>query len=354
MKIAVLTHDVNVSAGWGRFSDQLISGLRERGHDVLVISERGGAHPVLRRGIGVLWSVVRLLPLIRTVDIVHAMDVYPFGAIAWLATRIIRKPIIFSAQGTYSIAPLEVSRYRLLYRVMTRRVDRVLAISQYTADRLTGALGSSCSISVIHHGVDLERWRIDVSTGLQRDQAVISVGSVKFRKGYHVAIRAFSEARKSFPSLQWWIVGSTRDKGYIEKLKKLADSLGVTDAIHWYENVSDDELRRLYSRASVFMLLSQNQGAHFEGFGLVFLEAAACGLPVIGTRDNGIQEAISDANGILVPQDDSAAARDAIVLLLSHEAIRRSMGEASVRWAKSHSIDSVIDEYELQYKEVIA
>jgi len=351
MKICILTHDGNTSAGWGRFSGQLIDGLRRRGHEVIVLTEQGGAHPILRRGFGVFFSALRAIPYIRTCDAIHALDVYPFGIIAWLANIFFQKPLLLSAQGTYSVAPLYNFRYGLLARFICKGAGTIIAISNYSKSRMLQKVPDA-RIVVINHGIDLKYWGNTLVSN--REDAMITVGAVKKRKGYDYILDAFVRARESIKNLQWWIVGAPDDLQLVNELKKRARELGVEKDITWFENISDEQLRQLYGRARLFILLSQNQDYHFEGFGLVFLEAAASGLPVIGTFGNGIEDAVSAQNGVLVAQNDSEAATQEIIHLLTHSELWQRRSDASLQWALAHDMQKVIDEYEKIYRKALS
>jgi phosphatidylinositol alpha-1,6-mannosyltransferase len=145
-------------------------------------------------------------------------------------------------------------------------------------------------------------------------------------------------------------VGDQRDREYFGRLQKLAADLGVIDAVVFKQHLDEQQLRDEYSFAGLFVLPSVNVGDHFEGFGLVFLEAAATGLPVIGTTGNGIADAVSPDNGILVPQRDVQSLANAVVSVLGDDARWRSMSAASIAWAQRHPVDDMIDRYEEVYR----
>ena len=84
----------------------------------------------------------------------------------------------------------------------------------------------------------------------------------------------------------------------------------------------------------------------FEGFGLVFLEAAAAGLPVIGTLCNGIEDAVKDYyNGLLVPQNDSQKTADAIIKILSDDILGLNLRKNSIEWVKNFDWKKIITSY---------
>jgi phosphatidylinositol alpha-1,6-mannosyltransferase len=95
-------------------------------------------------------------------------------------------------------------------------------------------------------------------------------------------------------------------------------------------------LRGWYQHADVFALPSLTVGEKFEGFGLVFLEASACGLPVIGTTGSGVAEAVRDGEtGLLVPQNDVPALADAITRVLTDADLRARLGTAGRAYAET-------------------
>jgi phosphatidyl-myo-inositol dimannoside synthase len=150
------------------------------------------------------------------------------------------------------------------------------------------------------------------------------------------------------------IVGPQTDEpNFVQELKRIAVELGVSNDVDFRERISDEELVDLYHRASIFMLTSVNKGHNFEGFGLVFLEAGACGLPSIGTRGNGIEDAIiEEKTGILVPQRDVGATADAIRRLLRDPQLRSSFGANARVHAIERSWQVVVKEYVDVYRSI--
>jgi glycosyltransferase involved in cell wall biosynthesis len=105
-------------------------------------------------------------------------------------------------------------------------------------------------------------------------------------------------------------------------------------------------LREYYLSSSLFLLPSVNEGDHVEGFGLVFLEAAAAGLPVVGTLNNGIADAVSNGyNGILVPQENPEATAKAICEILKDENRWQVMSSAGISWAGQNDLQKSVEKY---------
>jgi phosphatidylinositol alpha-1,6-mannosyltransferase len=172
----------------------------------------------------------------------------------------------------------------------------------------------------------------------RKEGLILSVGAVKPRKGYEYAIRAFGRIASQVPQAEYVIVGRVTNAGFRDRLLTIAAECGVGDRVRFVADASDDVLKRCYAKASVFVLPSVNEGAYFEGFGLVYLEAAATGLPTIGTRDCGAADAIIDGvTGFLVPQRDVDSLAVALLRLLMDRDLCRQMGAAGRRIAAEHT-----------------
>ncbi|KKP77992.1 MAG: Glycosyl transferase group 1 [Candidatus Moranbacteria bacterium GW2011_GWF2_35_39] len=344
MRIAFLTYNIDPRSGWGRHASDLIYEIKRLGHDVIILKEADDkleGEAVLKRGLGLVWSALKIRKIVSGCDVVHALDAYPYGIIASLASIGLNKKIIITAVGTYAITPLSLRRMAWLMKWAYVRANHVATISAYTKERILEKL--RINIKVINPGIKLNSL-IRPDDDLPRDY-ILSVGAIKKRKGYHISIPAFAEARKNIPNLRYKIVGDQSDRKCLESLKNISKDHGIEEYVDFIQNISDEDLDKLYRRAKLFILTSVNYGDNFEGYGLVFIEAAARGLPVIGTLDNGIGDAVRDGiNGILVPQKDIIKTKEAILKLLScpdQEKIKKS----SYDWALDHEINKSADEY---------
>lgn len=343
MKICFIVNDVDPGSGWGRYAGDIVRCARQAGHHVRVVQ-------VPSRGTTLLAALLRCWLASRNCDIVYGLDGWPFGVLAWIVSRAWRTKLIIGGIGTYTIVPLHRRFIGAAVRQAYRAADAVIAISHYTGDCLREVVPQA-KVTVITPGIAPERWR--VARDADGAPVVISVGALKGRKGYHVALEAFAMAKTRMPALRWAIVGDRLYRSYAERIMKRAAELSVTGAIDWYEHIDDSRLRELYARARLFLLLSENHGGHFEGFGIVFLEAAAAGLPVIGTTGNGIADAVGPENGILVPQGDARAAADAIVAIFSDNARWLAMSAAGRAWAAKHNLGAMCRALEDIYRSIV-
>jgi phosphatidyl-myo-inositol dimannoside synthase len=188
-------------------------------------------------------------------------------------------------------------------------------------------------VHVIYPGVDIDRFRPDIDGRAARvrvasddHMVLLSVGRLQRRKGHDMVLRTLARVRQTLPRLRYVIVG---DGPYQAQLEAEAAELGVTDIVHFVGPASEAELPAWYAAADVFVMPNRSDGVDFEGFGIVFLEAAAAGLPVIGGRSGGVPEAVEDqVTGRLVDGTDVAAIERAVCEMATSTETRRECGRA--------------------------
>ncbi len=237
---------------------------------------------------------------------------------------------------------LPVTR-QLLNRVLRGAVG-VIAAGGYSAAEGERSLGRPLPATVIAPGVDVERFRptspeeqkaVRRRLGLDEDAPlVLSVSRLVPRKGMDTLIRASVEVRRSHPDVQFAIAGTGRHE---TDLKKLIDELGAPVTL--LGRVRDEDMPDLYASADVFSMLCRSRwgGLEQEGFGIVFVEAAACGVAQVAGRSGGAHEAVAhDETGLIIDDpDDHHAAGRAIGDLLADDERRHAMGIAARRRAES-------------------
>jgi phosphatidylinositol alpha-1,6-mannosyltransferase len=193
-----------------------------------------------------------------------------------------------------------------------RRARHVVAAGGYPAAEAEHAAGRTLPITVVPPGVDTERFvpltetqRLEARRhfGLADGaEVVVSISRLVPRKGFDTAIRAAALLRHSRPNLVLAIAGGGRDE---PRLRQLAEQLHAP--VVFLGRVSNDDLPRLYGCADVYAMLCRNRwgGLEQEGFGIVFLEAAACGVPQVAGDSGGAAEAVDDGvTGVVVRRPD--------------------------------------------------
>ena len=206
-------------------------------------------------------------------------------------------------------------------------------------------------IEVIPPGVNFDDFKKEPDNVpeeiLEKKPYLLTVGTIKKRKGHHISLPAFAQALKKIPELNYIIIGNPAPGSkYFLELKETIQRLKIEDKVFIFSNIDQVFLRQLYNNAELFFLMSQNIEQDVEGFGLVFLEAASSALPVIGSRHCGAEDAILDKeNGFLVEPDDIAAVSAAIVKILSDQDLKIKFSERSVAFAKSMNWFSRVRDY---------
>ncbi len=160
--------------------------------------------------------------------------------------------------------------------------------------------------------------------------ALVAVGSIVPRKGFADLVAALAPLK----SLDWHltIAGSPdRDPACAADLEARIEAAGLSRRIHLAGSLDHDALARVYARSDAFVLAS-----HYEGYGMVFAEALARGLPVIGYHGEAVAEATSGGGAILVPTGDAAALSEALAALISDPEARAAQAEAA--WAGARSL----------------
>jgi phosphatidylinositol alpha-1,6-mannosyltransferase len=344
MKILLLVQSTNTKAGSGRNVATISAVFRNLGHKVEVLGYAKGR-----------WQFVReVRARAKAQDIVVAIDINPVGILGFFATRLIRTKFVIIAQAAYAVAPLHSRKLGLLSRLTYRGANAVVAGSTFVAEEIQKKV-PGLNIAVIDPGIDMSKFSgATHERPAETDPYILGVGAVKARKGYDVSVRAFARLKADFPRLRYVIVGShTDDPQFFSQLVELARELGVEKDIDFPTNVSDADLNKLYDNASVFVLTSVNYGFHFEGFGMVFLEAAAHGIPSVGTLGNGIVDAIEDGTtGILVPQNDPEATARAIREILSDPARAERMRIRAREFAREHDLPHLERCYERLFHDI--
>ncbi len=282
------------------------------------------------------------------VALLHVGNIRPTGYIAaWLSLRLgipylvyvhgldVRREMRKAHRSTFK---------RLTGRTILARSGLVIANSEHTADatrRLMGELGieERGRVVVVHPGTDPDRFRPrpgGVGVARERfapgaDPVVLTVARLVPRKGIDTALEAVARLTADFPRLAYLVAGTGPERA---RLQRLAETLGIAPHVRFLGDVPEADLPDLYAAADVFVLLAREipEDDEVEGFGIVYCEAGASGLPVVGASSGGVPEAVRDAEtGILVrPADPDEAAR-ALRRLFDDAALRRAMGDAGRR-----------------------
>lgn len=246
--------------------------------------------------------------------------------------------------GAEVTIPGRIPGSKALLGHVLRNARHIIAAGSYPAAEGERAAGGPLPITVVNPGVDTERFQPldDVQRGSARirlgldpqAELLVSVSRLVPRKGFDTLIRAVAALRPLRPHLQVAIAGSGRDQHRLESLAKR-----LAAPVVFLGRVPHEELPSLYGCADVFAMLCRNRwaGLEQEGFGIVFLEAAACAVPQIAGISGGAGDAVIDqVTGLLV--DTARGLNDvtaALIRLLDDHELRAEMGAVGRRRAES-------------------
>jgi phosphatidylinositol alpha-1,6-mannosyltransferase len=292
-----------------------------------------GAAQYARALPGLAASVARARP-----DIIHCGKCLPEGPLALLVKATLGVPFYCYVHGEELTLASTSNELRRLTRRVLRRATRVIANSRHTEQILRRDwLVPGEKIVVMHPGVDTKRFvpvlpnrSVRERLGWADRRVVLTVGALQKRKGQDMLIRALPIIRQQCPDVLYAIAGEGWEREYLERL---VVEHGVGDLVQFRGIPADDELIDCYQQCDLFALPNRQVGWDFEGFGIVLLEAQACGRPVIAGLSGGAPETVSASEtGELVTCESAESVARAVVALLTDPNRANAMGRRGRQW----------------------
>jgi len=238
---------------------------------------------------------------------------------------------------------LEITRPRIylkgwrwkLYQKMLMNADLIVTPSEYTRQEVIKWEVPETKVVKSPWGVDVSRFKLSDNHkvgklrrefSLNGKKVVLTVGRLIERKGHDKVIEALPLVIKRVPQVHYLIVGTGP---YKEILKSQVNRLNLNNYLTFVGYADERDLRLYYQLCDLFIMPCRIvEGWDAEGFGLVFLEANACGKPVIGGRSGGVGDAIVNGEtGLLVNPTDEKEIAEAVIKLLSDDHLARKMGQ---------------------------
>ncbi len=267
------------------------------------------------------------------IDAIHIGHLY-LGPIGLALKYLRRTPYTLYLHGGEMAPYVKFRGVRAVVRMVVRHAQIVIFNSAYTR-RHYEAMGISHSrTEILTMSVDARRFRpgldglpVRASYGLNGARVILTVGRLIERKGHDTVIRALDRIRRSVGPVKYLIVGEGPDEA---RLRRLARDLGCESDVIFAGSVREEALPSFYAACDVFVMPSRSLAGRdgVEGFGIVFLEAGACGKPVIGGRSGGVADAvINGVTGYLVDPLDVGEVSGTITRLLVDRAEAVRMGK---------------------------
>jgi len=218
-----------------------------------------------------------------------------------------------------------------VYKTLYAKGDLVTSNTNFTKDKIVANGCPAHTIRIVPESLIASEYAsIDRSKIIP--DSVLTVGRLEEKKGHRYALEAIALVKKEIPGVQYYMAGEGSLMG---SLKVYAEELGIAGCCHFVGVCTNSQVKELYSTCAVFTLPSVTaSNGDMEGQGLVIQEAQVCGLPVVTTLHNGIPDGLlDDISGYLVPEKDSAALAEKILLLIRDSALREKMGKTGKAFA---------------------
>ncbi|HWG90840.1 MAG TPA: glycosyltransferase family 4 protein [Candidatus Thermoplasmatota archaeon] len=362
---------------------EVSEGLAKRGHEVTVVTtdlyrevpfepKRAGwmdkGVPVIRRGAYTLGAEMHyvlspgqwrdLVRLAKRHDVVHAHS-YGYGhtVAAAFAAQVAKKPFVFtphyhppwSMEGGQKRGQLRAVFDKTLGPYTMRAANAVVAVSSGELDLIQQFVPfDPRKAHVIPNGIHLERYRPVPEGKAFRDayglkgRFILYAGRLASNKGLHHLVEAFAQLPRDLTLV---LAGSDQDQG--PRLKALAERLGVSDRVLFTGHLPDHLYGSAFAACDVFCLPSE-----YEAFGIVLLEAMACGKPCVATRVGGSPDVVRDGQeGLLVPYGDVPALAKALERVLSDPKLAAELGQRGMaRVTGDYTWGSVVERLEGLYR----
>lgn len=277
-----------------------------------------------------------------------------------------RKPVVITIHG------LDITYENRLYRFLVprciRRLDRLICVSQSTKQECVKRRIPEAKVTVIPDsvsdqfytaltGADRDELRKEVSRrfgfNLSGGKVILSVGRLMERKGFHWFVEEVMPKIIEHNQDCVYLIGG--DGVYREKIKEAIERMGLQNKVFLLGLLGDEELRHLYNSADVYVMPNIPVEGDMEGFGLVALEAASCGLPVVASELEGIRDAVRNGeNGLLVQPCKAQAFADTILGLLKDDEEREGFGKKARQYTlENFSSERMAERYLSEFQKVL-
>ena len=294
----------NEHLSFGIFVKNQVEALRKQGVDVLVAANdnpaTGKKNTILKYG---KWAMKTMTTAIRhrkSISITHAHYVFPSGVFSLLLKKLFKIPYIVTAHGgDIERMAKKSARIRSWTELILQESDHVIAVGPVLAEQIETEFHiPKDKITICSMGVNRQVFRPGDKTearktlGLEADAfTYLFVGNVIKQKGIEELLMAFEKVQKETDrKVKLIIIGSRRDVSFIDSIQPFVDG-----DVQFVDPQPQPQLVKWFQASDIFVLPS-----HLEGFGLVALEAIACGTPVIASRVGGLVSLLGDGAGHLV------------------------------------------------------
>jgi phosphatidyl-myo-inositol dimannoside synthase len=263
----------------------------------------------------------------------------PLGVMARAMRKAGAEKIVALTHG-HEVWWAKVPPFSFAIRLMSKEIDSLTYLGNYTRGEISRALSKRdvSKLVQIAPGIDVDHFvptdsnKLRAELGLTDKSVIISVGRLVHRKGQDMLISSLPQIRTEVPNVHLVLVGVGPHQDYLEKL---AAKLEVTDCITFIGRINYAELPKYICLGDIFAMPSRSRffGLEVEGLGIVYLEASACGLPVVGGKSGGAPDAVlAGETGVVVDGTNTLEIAQACIELLNNPELCALMGANGRAW----------------------
>ncbi|MBI2453287.1 glycosyltransferase family 4 protein [Candidatus Peregrinibacteria bacterium] len=382
LKVLIIAGDLNPDDLGGAETHivEIIGGLEKRGHKLHVFVGNDDRIKELFKGRNITWHTVKY-PMWKNfcsffyiyfatkkiskflknndIDILHAKEVFPFGCIARKLKKKYNIPIYLTVQNPLSYKEELVIKSKIVPKILKSALQELIqpfaasvlkegdiaaCVSHYS-EKKCKLLGAR-KTAIVPNGVDIKKFNIKPNR--KKDEFWITTTSTLIpRNGVDTLIEAFSKISKKLPKARLKIAGEGIMK---EELKQMVKKYGLQNSVEFLGTLKSNQVPELLNRSHIFVRPSR-----FEGFGMSFIEAMACGVPVITCPVGGIVDFIkNDETGIFVPSDQPKSLSEAMEDLMKNEEKRKYLTKNAYELVKKkYCWDKIIEKVESLYYSIV-
>ncbi len=305
------------------------------------INRFGGLRPLLR------WRKARAVAARISKGSVRAIVTDTWKSLELLPPRTLAHTRVFClAHGSEFLArPGSIKERRMI--ACLAKADIIAANSHFTANLAKPFIGGKTELRVIPPGVEplTGATRTFTPRAAKGGGRILTIARLEPRKGIDMVLQAIPALQRTHPDIVYDIIGKGADKA---RLAALAEKLGIANRVHFYGHIAEAEKAALLAAANVFALPNRREPDSVEGFGIVFLEAAAFGVPSLAGTDGGTADAMLEGQtGLLVDGADGAAVQSALLKMPDNSGTAIRLGRAAhQRFWSNFAWDAAIKHFE--------
>jgi glycosyltransferase involved in cell wall biosynthesis len=275
----------------------------------------------------------------------------PFFAYRWAKCPVLMQVHHFFGKTIYFEAGWPIATFVYLsekFALNRYRKLPFIAVSESTANELVQHGVSRDKIRIIYNGIRREVFYPDENIRRSETPTIVYLGRIKAYKRVDVLIRAMTSIRERVPGAKLVIIGSGDG---IKPLRELADSLSLSgDAINFAGFVSEEQKVKLLRESWIAVNTSPK-----EGWGIVGMEAQACGTPVVVSDAPGLRESIRDGEtGFLFPFGEVSALTEKVTTLLTSSDLRAKMGKSAAVWAHKFTWEKAAEDTDRAIEDLLS